>query len=136
LEAPLILILIVETILPSSRVRDLSLLDVLNVRDMLLKSMLLLLCMVSLELGGLLMEHSLLVLVLVSLLQGRLLVWLGILQVLLGDGRLILLRSIASVGPWVDRGWHSGPGHGCGGVESWGYEAGSLLHGGAAVDRS
>jgi hypothetical protein len=74
LEAPLILVLIVVTILPSSRVRDLSLLVVLNVRDMLLKSMLLLLCMVSLVLGELLMEHSLLVLVLVSLLQGRLLV--------------------------------------------------------------
>jgi hypothetical protein len=72
LEAPLILVLIVVTILPSSRVRDLSLLVVLNVRDMLLKSMLLLLCMVSLVLGELLMEHSLLVLVLVSLLQGRL----------------------------------------------------------------
>jgi hypothetical protein len=74
LEASLILVLVVVAILPSSRVRDLSLLVVLNVRDMLLKSMLLLLCMVSLELGGLLMEHSLLVLVLVSLLQGRLLV--------------------------------------------------------------
>jgi hypothetical protein len=103
---------------------------------MLLECMLLLLRMLSLVLEGLLVDYSLFVLELESLLQGRLLVGWGILLVLLGGGGLELLWSIASVSPGIDRGWHSGPGHGCGGVESRGEQAGPLLYGRAAINWS
>ena len=58
LETPLILILIVVTVLPGSRIRDLSLLVILDGRYMLLVCLLLLLHMLGLVLGGVLVDYS------------------------------------------------------------------------------
>jgi hypothetical protein len=66
------MILIVVTVLPGSRIRDLSLLVVLDGRDMLLECLLLLLlCMLGLVLEGLLVDYSLFMLELEPLLQMR-----------------------------------------------------------------
>jgi hypothetical protein len=103
---------------------------------MLLVCLLLLLHMLGLVLEGMLVDYSMIMLELEPLLQRRLLVVWGMLLGLLGGGRLELLWGIASVSPRVDRGRHSGPRHGSGGVESRGEQAGPLLHGGAAADWS
>jgi len=59
-------------------------------------------------------------LMLVGRLCGRLLLRLGILEVLLLGGVVVLLGGGSPDGPRIDGGWHPGPRHGCRSAEEVG----------------
>jgi hypothetical protein len=122
LVSPLLLVLVVIFFFPGSWVQDLSWLIVLRGEGLMLGGLLWGLLLLRLVPDGLMLRQLLLLLLLLNDVMLELRV-----------RSLELLLDVASIGPWIDRGGHSGPRHGPGDVECGGDGAVLLLHGRAAV---
>jgi hypothetical protein len=117
------LVLVVIFFFPGSWVQDLSWLIVLRGGGLLLRGLRWELLLLRQAPDGLMLGQLLLLLLLLNDVMLELRV-----------RSLELLLDVASIGPWIDRGGHSGPRHGPGDVECGGDGAVLLLHGRAAVD--